>query len=116
MLPACHGQFDRAASILAQLTYRAARLWRSTHGRRRSIVHLAAEKRLSASASSCESVCLQPVRSILRNRRIYRYVGHDHVLVIGYCFTNGGHGLRTDIFTRKNRRFSDSFNNSAPRL
>lgn len=25
----------RAASILAQLTYRAARLWRSTHGRRR---------------------------------------------------------------------------------
>lgn len=48
-----------------------------------SIVHLAAETRLSASASSCESVCLQSVRSILRNRRIDRYVGHDHVLHIG---------------------------------
>lgn len=107
----------RAASILAQLTYRAARLLRSTHGRRRfhrswpqKNIFLPA---LLLASPSAFSRCVR----CLRNRRIFsprrlrnRYVGHDHVLDIGYCFTNGGHGLRTDIFTRKNRLFSDSFN------
>lgn len=53
--------------------------------------------------------CLRKRRFFNPRRLRNRYIGQDHVIDIGYCFTNGGHGLRTDIFTRKNRRFSDSF-------
>lgn len=107
----------RAASILAQLTYRAARLWRE-HPWQAPLPSFTWPQRniflpaLLLASPSAFSRCVR----CLRNRRFFnprrlrkRYVGRGHVLDVGYCFINGSRGPRRNVFTRKNRRFSGTF-------